>query len=339
MIKFGKEREVWTTKTSDLEHELQVSLHKVQAAEEDAELALDIAKASTEKKDEIEVLLMEARKEIDMLRAHQDGKPPPPMTTPKRSVHFADTDTNSPADYSTSIIPAQPKESETPLFLSPRENGPSRAMIAAGRQILLRRNMTPQDAVLRLEISPAKSAERRQQLCQRLNEHLSNEDNSLARLSSSPSRTPLSPMPGRNESTSAGEASGALVTHKKLEEYNTAMEIIQSSGKRLELDGYWFREEQNKAESSNSGPVQIDVIARQYCQNVEVRTQSCYSQPAHAAFDETIMICYRFRFLTPFLVTFVFRVQFKIGRQQKDLEQLESLCGYLEKKLVLGGEE
>ena len=33
-----------------------------------------------------------------------------------------------------------------------------------------------------------------------------------------------------------------------------------------------------------------------------------------------------------------FSFQFKIDRQQKDINQLESLCGYLEKKLFLDEE-
>ena len=43
-------------------------------------------------------------------------------------------------------------------------------------------------------------------------------------------------------------------------------------------------------------------------------------------------------FLTiAFLIFFSF-FQFKIDRQQKDINQLESLCGYLEKKLFLDEE-
>ena len=290
VLKHGMERKESMTQISNLERELEVSRLRLEAAEEDAQLALDLAKDSAEQRDEMEESLLELRKEIEILRdqQHQDGKPQSVMTTPKRFVHFADTDAsanlnasaNANTDNSTNTSTSTPallkeKGKASPLFYTPRENGPPRAMIAAGRQLLLRRNMTPQDVVIRLEASPARSAERRQQLCQRLNEHLnessSNEDTNIALLSSSPSRTPLSPTPGRNNSTAFGDAPASLITKKKLEEYHTAMKILQISGKRLGLDGYCWREQSSKTMPSNNNPIQIDITARQYCQNVEVR--------------------------------------------------------------------
>ncbi len=268
---FQIEREELSTKISKLENELEASLWKLQAAEEDAQLALDIARDSADEREKAEEQLEAAKNEIDFLRNGQDGKAQnPALTTPKRSVHFADTEvTTANGTVTPSSTPVQPKEQASPMFYTPRETGPPRAMVAAGRQLLLRRNMTPQDAVIRLEVSPAKSAERRQQLCRRLNKHLNeggseNSNMSLVNSSSS-SLTPLSPTSGSGLSISDG------ITKKKLEEYNSAMKILQISGKRLELDGYWWREQSNKTLAPNNNPVQIDIITRQYCQNVEVR--------------------------------------------------------------------
>ncbi len=271
--KYETELKDSTSQISNLERELEVSRSRLQAAEEDAQLALDLAKDSAEQREKIEEWLLEARNEIEILKS--DGKlQSPSLTTPKRSVHFADT------DVTVTPTPAAlvPKEKSSPLFYTPRENGPPRAMVAAGRQVLLRRNMTAQDAVIRLEVSPARSAERRQQLCQRLNKHLNNEGSSSSSSSSEelalvPSQTPLSPTPGNALSINN------TFTKKKLEEYNTATKILEISGKRLELDGYFWREQSSKTVASNSNnPVQIDVITRQYCQNVEVRNLQCCSR-------------------------------------------------------------
>jgi hypothetical protein len=272
--KHDMEQKQSTMQISHLEQELELSRSRLEAAEEDAQLALDLATDSAEERDKMEESLRKAEKEIEMLKEEQQNGKRRQLATvgsPKLNVHFAD---DIAGNSSTNIGSAQMK----------RENGPPRSMIAAGRQILLRRNMSPQDAVIRIQLSPAKSVERRQQLCRRLNEHLNesstsnNEDANIALLSSSPSRTPLSPTPG-NKNTSTTTYGGntparfsinGTITKKELEEYHTAMKILEISGKRLDLDGYGWREHSKTMIIHN--PIQIDVMTRQYCQNVEVRT-------------------------------------------------------------------
>jgi hypothetical protein len=302
-----KQRQQSTKQISDFEQELELSRLRLQAAEEDAQLALDLAKDSAEQRDEMEGYLHQAQEEIRNLKQQQqqqghtvvnreEGSQQEQLViveTPKRHVHFSsDTD-----------IVQHEEKSSFEVSDTPR---PPRSMITAGRQVLIRqRNMLAsssphQDAIIRIDLTPTKSAERRQRLRQRLNEQL-NESNdgttiTLFSSSSSPSRTPNSP----NRSTDVlvdGTITNAA-TKKKLEEYHTAIRILQISGKRLDLDGYWWREHSKTMPSNNNNPIQIDIMTRQYCQNVE----------------------------------------FKIDRQQKDINQLESLCGYLEKKLVLDEE-
>jgi len=292
---FNGEREESATKISDLEEQLGVSRWRLQAAEEDAQLALDLAKDSAEQREKAEEQLEAAKNEIEFLRKGQEGKGQnPALTTPKRSVHFADTEvTNASGTVTPSSTPVQPKEQASPMFFTPRENAPPRAMVAAGRQLLIRRNMTPQDAVKRLEVSPAKSAERRKQLSRRLNKHLNEagcEDSNVSLFTSSSSSL--------ISASGSGLSISDTMTQKKFEEYNTAVKILQTSGERLELDGYWWREHSNKTLTPNNVPFQIDIMTRQYCQNVE----------------------------------------FKIRSQQKDINQLGSLCGYLEKKFLLDEE-
>jgi hypothetical protein len=269
--KHDVERKQSAAKISFLENELEASRLKLHAAEEDAQLALDLAKDSAEERDTIEESLQKAQKEIETLKKQQDEKPQAAtVESSKRSVHFADETPAEPVvDNTTSTASAELDETpSTAINTQLRQNGPPRSMIAAGRQLLLRRNMTPHDAVIRLQLSPTKSAERRQLLCQRLNEHLNDGSNDDA--SSSSSQRPLSPKPGSDVSTSS--SINSATTKKKFEEYQNAMQILQISGKRLDLDGYWFKD--NSVAVSPHSPIQIDMLTRQYCQNVEVRTHS-----------------------------------------------------------------
>mmetsp|Transcript_24989 Transcript_24989/g.58977 ORF Transcript_24989/g.58977 Transcript_24989/m.58977 type:complete len:640 (-) Transcript_24989:234-2153(-) len=293
-----------TTEVSDLRNELKSTTMKLQAAEEDAQLALDLAKDSAEEKDKLEELLRKTQEEVEMLKKRVGNNRLAVVTTPERRVHFADTEVIDSVDSNKAATSGTPVEEKSPIaFDSPREGGPSRAMIAAGRQLLLRRNMSPQEAVIRLELTPSKSAERRQQLAERLNKSLNESnagDTNIMLLSSSPSRTPFSPTPGSKAALHSGDSHSALhsITNidmkSTLGEYNAAVKTLETSGKRLDLDGYFWREH-SKTKPSSHTPIRIDQMTRQYCQNVE----------------------------------------FKIDRQQKDINQLESLLGFLEKKLVL----
>jgi len=290
-----KERKQSTQEVSNLKQELENGRLRLQAAEEDAQLALDIAKDSAEQRDQMEDELQMALKEIEELKAKnktngdkQEFVAETP--TPKRHVRFADSENQG---------AQQQEETKTPesVFATPMSSASgvlSRSLVASGRQVLRRElAASPEDVVVRLELTPAKSAERRQRLRQRLTEL-----DDLIVASSSPSRgTPInSPLrlPAGTTGTN-GENENAAIK-KKLEECHAAAKILQTSGKRLDLDGYWWRSTNSVAgKTPLPHPIQLDVMARQYCQNVE----------------------------------------FKIDRQQKEINELESLCGYLEKKLVL----
>jgi hypothetical protein len=89
---------------------------------------------------------------------------------------------------------------------------------------------------------------------------------SLSPTHGAPAHSPLR----LNQSSSGSENNdNNAAVKKKLEECYTACKILQASGKRLELDGYWWRGS-DFGKSSLSHPIQLDVMTRQYCQNVEV---------------------------------------------------------------------
>jgi hypothetical protein len=265
-----RERRQSTQEVSNLQQELEKGRLRLQAAEEDAQLALDLAKDSSEQRDQIEEELRKALKEIQELKVqHQTnaGKTPLEVETPKRHVRFADSRSER-KDH---------EETKTPesLFATPMSSdsgGLSRSMVAAGRQVLRRQLApSPEDVVFRLELTPAKSAERRQRLRQRMTEL----DGMVAASPLSPSHgTPAhSPLRLTHTSVVIDENENNATVRKKLEECYAAIKILQTSGKRLDLDGYWWRggAGSNIGKASLTHPIQLDVMTRQYCQNVEVR--------------------------------------------------------------------
>ncbi|KAG7364611.1 hypothetical protein IV203_037813 [Nitzschia inconspicua] len=301
------ERRQSTQQLSQLQQEVTMGRLRLQAAEEDAQLALDLAKDSSDQRDQLEEQLQKALEEIHMLKANaaqagatamMNGGNHLELTvdTPRRHVRFADSQEDTRHDHNEGKTPES--AFGTPLSLS--SPTPSRALVALGRQVL-RRQTTPEDMVIhQFELTPAKSAERRMRLRQRLTE-LDAVIEASASGTSSPYRgfTPTnSPLRLLTSSASTTNDAENIAVKKKLEEYYAAFKILQTSGKRLDMDGYWFRDNTPNPGMGNnqalSHPVQLDVMTRQYCQNVE----------------------------------------FKLDRQKKEINELESLCGYLEKKLI-----
>lgn len=244
---------------ADLQQELTKAKYLAQAAEEDAQLALDLAKESSEKRDAMEEELQRTLAELRLLK---DQPPPVQLETPRRTVHFMD---ESPA-ASVEVVPNSQNGGSTP----------SRSMVAAGRQILRRSFATsPGEEIITLELTPAKSAERRRRLRERLTQL---DDSSPLALQPS-TQQPKSPQRPVIES----------------EDCRNAAKLLQESGRRLELAGHWWRKG-----LANSAPInEMEAMTRQYCQSVE----------------------------------------FKVERQQKEIKELESLCGFLERKLVTGNGE
>ena len=247
-------------KVSELQQEIEKSRYILQAAEEDAQLALDLAKESSERRDEMERELERVKEEFTRL----NECPQEPLETPRKAVRFADD--SSVVDMS--IGPTTPQST------------PSRSLVAAGRQLLRRSQAgSPSAEVVTLELTPAKSAERRRKLRQRLSEQ------QASPLALTPSTPPPPPPP---PSLTVGSPGTPIAEHCR-----NAAKLIQESGRRLDLSGHWFRK------GSLSGFQEMEAMTRQYCQSVE----------------------------------------FKVDRQQKEINGLESLCGFLERKLVTGNGE
>eukprot|EP00980_Cylindrotheca_fusiformis_P028418 scaffold22599_cov139-Cylindrotheca_fusiformis.AAC.9 len=231
-------------RTQVLEQELERSNLRLQAAEEDAQLALDLAKDSAEKRDEMEERMEQALDELERLKA--SVKSP---DSSKRSVRFADS--------ATSPRPPPPPPRPTPdsaKAISPHSLTP-RSMVAAGRQLLRRSTgTTPEQEVITMELTPAKSAERRRRLQERL---LQLDEDGIP----TPRRLPATPHP---------TAPPPPVLQKVIvDDFMGVAKILQESGQRLDLGGHWWRKD-----SGHANPIQdihLEAITRQYCQSVEVR--------------------------------------------------------------------
>jgi hypothetical protein len=231
-------RQESTQTVSDLEQELANSKLRLQAAEEDAQLALDLAKESAEKRDQVEEWLQKALEELQLLKEEKANAAP---ETPRRSVRFADS--------TPPLAPAEPASLTTP------RGGTPRSMVAAGRQLLRRSMGSPSEEVLTLELTPAKSAERRR----RLRERLTNLEEDIP----TPQRSPVSQRVEMNNSS-----------HKKiLEECQSAAKLLQESGQRLDLGGHWWRD-RSASRMSLAQEIHLEAMTRQYSQSVEVRMDS-----------------------------------------------------------------
>jgi hypothetical protein len=276
-----KERQQSRQQVSLLEQEMNTGRLRLQAAEEDAQLALDLAKDSAEQRDQLEEELRKALAEIRLLKTAGNndvimngGSSMPFMSeTPRRHVRFADSEGrheqhDGEGETSESAFQTPMSSSSIPSL--------SRALVATGRQILRRQMATsPQDILLQLELTPAKSAERRLRLRQRLTELDSAIEISSSTTSSPARGTTPSNSPLRQSAAGSGTAicdSDSISVKKQLEECHTAIKILQTSGKRLDLDGYWWRESNSiGGKPTFAHPIQLDAMTRQYCQNVEVR--------------------------------------------------------------------
>lgn len=220
---------------AEYEKKLANSKFLLEAAEEDAQLALELAQESTEERDEIDQLLKKALRELQDLKN---------LSSDKRMVRFAD---HKPPPPPPKPVPSTPLESRVFDTMSPAHSSTPRAMVSAGRQLLRRSIGTPDQEIVNLELSPKKSAERRRRLRQRL---MQTEDDGIP----SPKRLPVAPRPDPvNQMLSA-------------EDLLEITRILQESGQRLDLGGHWWRDDI----TTLSQDFRLEAMARQYCQSVEV---------------------------------------------------------------------
>lgn len=237
-----RQREDSGRKTDALEQELSRAQVRVQAAEEDAQVALDLAKSNGDNLEEVESWLQKALVENQLLREQlqrigvkpgsvlptsPDNPPPPP---PGKSVRFAESPT---------IVTVPNRQGQTGPVVPP-------AMVSAGRQ-LLQRTATDNE-VHQVRVTPQKSAERRQ----RLRERLKSLDADVT-----------IPTPTKSAVKSMDDG----IATKAMETCQVVANLLIESGRRLGLNGHWWTSHNNGGRADVGD---VDSMTRHYCQSVEV---------------------------------------------------------------------
>jgi hypothetical protein len=120
-----------------------------------------------------------------------------------------------------------------------------------------------------------------------------------------------------------------------MEECQNAAKLLQESGQRLDLGGHWWRDKGGMMVATHhEKKLYLEAMTRQYCQSVEVSSATIVL--ISTALCENGLYCTYS--LVPKIFASTLAAQFKIERQHKDINELESLCGFLEKKLVTGSD-
>lgn len=278
-----KQREDHGRMVDRFKEELLRSKKRLEAAEEDAQVALDLAKDSASSRQELESLLEKALEENTLLRdqMEQVGVPPgsvmPTSPFPRsrgNSVRFAESPTVVTVQGEDGSVVAASHPPSMPTNVALSTSIPSRAMVDAGRSLLSR---TPEKAHI-VRLTPQKSLERRQRLRDRLK--------ALGEDSAS-----LVPSPAKSLAISS--------VNRTTENYRAVSNILRDSAVRLHLTGRW-----DIATVENSS--HLDSLARRFCTSVETKIN-------------------------------IQAVQ--ISEQHVQINDLSSLCGYLEDRLSVSNDK
>lgn len=207
-------------------------------------------------------------------------------------------------------------------------------MVSAGRSILAAAR-SPESKMHSITLTPEKSAERRQRLRDRLQSL--DEDDSLVR-----TPTPAKASPARRQFVTNGVGTGGVdmgLAHKAMEACHSVANVVRTSARQLQLPGRWGNA------TVTDDVANVDNLTRRYCHSVEVRVLVLlYSflrirrlavKLLGASFSiggsVILLIFTTFAVLT--LCYYCYR-QVNVKKQESQIKELSSLCGYLENKLA-----
>lgn len=292
------QRERGGRKVDALEREVAHARMRVEAAEEDAEVALDLAKESYQSREQLEKVLQQALEQNEQLRDQlASGSPsvlssqeslvakPPPLAPPEsvqpsgdstadvrrspKIVRFADEPTvlsidtlqhNEAPSTDGAVVPPPP-----PLDAMPGKDKPPRSLVSSGRDLLQRSlgsssTTSPKEGETSalMERVFESAADRRQRLKDRLK--------SLTVDVGLPTPSSVSSSGSASPPRSFYSESG--ITGASEEACRNAANLIKKSGRRLNLSGRWWSEGAGQAPLSST---HLETLTRHYCTSVEVR--------------------------------------------------------------------
>lgn len=245
-----KQREDHGRLVDSMQDQLARAKVRVDAAEEDAQAALDLASNAATSKQEIESWLQKALEEVALLReqleaTHGNMRSGTATTPKKNSVRFAESPTIVTVPNRDGVTGVPPPPPSTPPL--PSVSSPARSMVAAGRN-LLAAVRSPESKMHSIVLTPQKSAERRQLLRDRLK--ALDED------------VVVPPTP--KSSPKIGVDMG--ISQKAMDTCHMVAKILKDSARKLKLAGRWeFSNVRDDAEN-------VENLARRYCNSVEVRS-------------------------------------------------------------------
>jgi hypothetical protein len=276
-------RELSGRTVDDMEQELCRAQLRVDMAEEDAQLALDLAKDSSQSRDTMEEWLEKALHQVLQVREqaaaatatataapwpvvdastpkleHEREQPSPASASvqsktkaTKHAVRFAETPTVF------SGIPGTPASS---LTASPSSR-PARSMVFAGRQLLQRSiessaSHRSDDSTYSVSVSSSNSAERRRRLRERLKASEAQSDHIM------------------NKAFPKHSGQQQAQSMELVKSCRNAARILKESGERLSLSGRWWNETPDGSNAGGAseaeGAHHLETLARHYCTSVEV---------------------------------------------------------------------
>lgn len=228
-----------------LQEELERAKLRLQAADEDAQLALDLARSNSDSREQVEVWLYRALQEIEHLRSQfHTGEFPSSSSSLLKGQN---------GDSSPKVV----RFADTPSFFTNMSDDetsasrPSRSLVAAGRQLLNRQLASPGSYTNSPSFSsPHHSAERRNYLRERLRSL----DLSVDITSPSSVLT----------HESALKAVSVPICSEEINR-RTSQTLLES-GRRLNLSGRWW----SANAEAHREDIQLDLLAKHYCTAVEV---------------------------------------------------------------------
>ena len=263
-----------------LEQELAHARMRVEAAEEDANLALEIAKENDERREQVEAQLATANARVEELEAQVASlsraranpprpppppPPPPPPLPPSPSTHdnggaaqHGETVSHQPGAPTSlpkvvrfaedSLPPPSPLGEESPRDhpRPPSTARPDRLLVASGRALLKHRSVGGSSSASALdEVDFDAIEERRKRLRERvkqLEEQAASPTFSTASLSSATSFASPSPRKDNNDPGRPPLSNTPLDVATRDAAIRATARLLQISGRRLGLTGRWWND-------------------------------------------------------------------------------------------------
>jgi hypothetical protein len=293
-------RENDARKIRELEEELRIVQFRERAAEEDAQIALDLAKENVENRQKVEAWLQKALDEIQLLREHV-------FRLETQDIQEMKIETNAVVHSNRGEMETRRERYNVATIQSITEipnSKPSQALVTAGKEIAQRlMNQKP--------VSIDESIRAAADISRRLRNRLKSFEEEDAYFETyNGNNTPVNSPARRSPRRDLGSAVEALDVCRK------SADVLKESGRRLHLTGRWW----TGTAEVKLDEIHLETLARHYCTAVEVTIFFYFSPIAAACHDTKLSFCLFFPCK-----------KVELERKHRDIVELESLISIWEK--------